>query len=53
MSEEEIRCMLNLLEISIEKCVEFGPVEVIKVKLEFDGEVISESQCDVSDLANE
>lgn len=35
------------LEINIEQVTEFGPTEIIRVTLEFDGSVVSESFCEL------
>ena len=43
--EQVIDYLKEHLEISSDQTAEFGPVEVIKVKLELGDHVISESEC--------
>lgn len=47
MDEDAIKYLVDNLEINIEQVTEFGPVEQIKVTLTLDGNVISESSCDL------
>lgn len=47
LKNEIIDLIKENLEINIEQVTDFGPIEKIRVKLEFDGEVISETDCEL------
>jgi len=47
MSEEEIEYMISCLSITVERKTEFGPTEMIEVKLFYGDKEISSGDCSI------
>ena len=48
MSEEEIEYLIKCLSITVERKTEFGPIEMVEVKLFYGDEEISSSSCEIN-----